>query len=184
MRVVWWNHGQQIAVGDKYSVVETAEGTFSVIINPVELSDDGEWKVNVENQFGSASSEATLTLRVPKNYRKPRFVENLKAVLTKEGLVSFECKVVGYPTPLLRWFKDGSELKPGDVYQLSGSRSLGTYSCLARNCMGEAASTAVLTVEDIGEKFPDSKSEVKFLVPLQDANIKIGDSHRFSVQGE
>ena len=102
VRVVWWNHGQQIAIGDKYSVVETAEGIFSVIINPVELSDDGQWRVNVENQFGSASSECTLTLRVPKNYRKPRFVENLKAVLTKEGLVSFECKVVGYPTPLLR----------------------------------------------------------------------------------
>merc|ERR1712128_374515 len=151
VRVVWWNHGQQIAVGDKYSVVENAEGRYSVIINPVELCDDGEWKVSVENQFGCAASECTLTLRVPKNYRKPRFVENLKAVLTKEGLVSFECKVVGYPTPVLRWFKDGAELKPGDVYQLSGSRSLGTYSCLARNCMGEAVRTAALTVEDIGE---------------------------------
>jgi hypothetical protein len=40
---------------------------------------------------------------VPKNYRKPRFVENLKAVLTKDGLVSFECKVVGFPTPILRY---------------------------------------------------------------------------------
>lgn len=50
--------------------------------------------------------------------------------------------------------------------------------------MGEAASTAVLTVEDIGEKFPDSKSELRFLVPLQDATIKIGDRHRFSVQGK
>ena len=50
--------------------------------------------------------------------------------------------------------------------------------------MGEAASTAVLTVEDIGEKFPESKSELKFLVPLQDTTIKIGDKHRFSVQGE
>ena len=49
--------------------------------------------------------------------------------------------------------------------------------------MGEAASTAVLTVEDIGEKFPDSKSELRFLVPLQDSSIKIGDRHRFSVQG-
>ena len=51
--------------------------------------------------------------------------------------------------------------------------------------MGEAASTAYLTVEDIGEKFPDSisKAELKFLVPLQDASIKIGERHRFSVQG-
>ena len=30
-----------------------------------------------------------------------------------------------YNSMLLRWFKDGAELKPGDVYQLSGSRSLG-----------------------------------------------------------
>ena len=37
VKVIWWNHGQQIAVGDKFSVVETAEGQFSVIINPVEL---------------------------------------------------------------------------------------------------------------------------------------------------
>ena len=50
--------------------------------------------------------------------------------------------------------------------------------------MGEAASTAVLTVEDIGEKFPESKSELRFLVPLQDFDIKIGDRHRFSVQGK
>ena len=49
--------------------------------------------------------------------------------------------------------------------------------------MGEAVSTAALTVEDIGEKFPDSKSELRFLVPLQDAAVKIGDKHRFSTQG-
>lgn len=52
-------------------------------------------------------------------------MENLQAVLTEEGLVSFECKVVGFPTPVLSWFKDGQELKPGDVYQLTGTNSLG-----------------------------------------------------------
>lgn len=62
---------------------------------------------------------------MPRNYRGPRFLEDLRALLTEEGLVSFECKVVGYPTPVLQWFKDGQELKPGDVYQLSGTNSLG-----------------------------------------------------------
>lgn len=66
-----------------------------------------------------------ILITVPKNYRKPRFMENLQAVLTEEGLVSFECKVVGFPTPVLSWFKDGQELKPGDVYQLTGTNSLG-----------------------------------------------------------
>lgn len=66
-----------------------------------------------------------FTIIDPKNYKKPKFLESLKAILTEEGLVSFECKVVGYPTPQLRWFKDGQELKPGDVYQLTGTNSLG-----------------------------------------------------------
>lgn len=64
---------------------------------------------------------------VPRNYRAPRFLDKLRALLTEEGLVSFECKVVGYPTPTLQWFKDGQELKPGDVYQLSGTNSLGQW---------------------------------------------------------
>lgn len=67
----------------------------------------------------------------PKTYRKPKFLESLKAILTEEGLVSFECKVVGYPTPNLRWFKDGQELKPGDVYQLTGSNSLGILQIIS-----------------------------------------------------
>jgi len=46
--------------------------------------------------------------------------------------VSFECKVVGFPTPQLRWFKDGQELKPGDVYQLTGTNSLGKRTLGAR----------------------------------------------------
>lgn len=45
--------------------------------------------------------------------------------MTPEGLVSFECKVIGYPTPQLKWLKDSKELKPGDVYQLTGTNSLG-----------------------------------------------------------
>lgn len=133
-------------------------------IQPVELGDDGEWKVVVKNEGGYASSLgkitltgegqcsfssklwrilsmavqltpmdqymrslwlSALTLSVPRNYRGPRFLEDLRALLTEEGLVSFECKVVGYPTPVLQWFKDGQELKPGDVYQLSGTNSLG-----------------------------------------------------------
>lgn len=48
--------------------------------------------------------------------------------MTPEGLVSFECKVIGYPTPQLKWLKDSKELKPGDVYQLTGTNSLGKVS--------------------------------------------------------
>jgi len=118
-------------------------------------------------------------------------MESLRAVLTEEGLVSFECKVVGFPTPVLKWFKDGHELKPGDVYQLTGTNSLGTYCCIARNCMGETSSTAVLTVEDIQNQLTDEERLVfnqqnqnqapKFLTGLKSTDAKINEPFQFKV---
>lgn len=128
----------------------------------------------------------------PKNYRKPRFLESLKAILTEEGLVSFECKVVGFPTPQLQWFKDGQELRPGDVYQLTGTNSLGSYSCIAKNCMGEASSSAELTVEDIQNQLNEeeklqlfSKNQPpRFIQGLKSCESKINEDFRFTVQGK
>ena len=50
---------------------------------------------------------------VPKGYKPPVFLEELEAILTVEGTVSLECKVVGVPTPILKWYKDGIEIKAG-----------------------------------------------------------------------
>lgn len=119
-------------------------------------------------------------------------MDSLKAILTDEGLVSFECKVVGSPTPLLRWFKDGQELKPGDVYLLTGTNSLGSYCCIAKNCMGEARSSAELTIEDIQSHLNDEertqlilKSQApRILHGLKSCEAKINEPFRFSVQGK
>lgn len=116
----------------------------------------------------------------------------MKAILTEEGLVSFECKVVGFPTPQLQWFKDGQELRPGDVYQLTGTNSLGTYYCIAKNCMGEARSTAELTVEDIQSQLNEeeklllfSKNQPpRYIRGLKSCEAKINEDFRFTIQGQ
>lgn len=83
---------------------------------------------------------------VPKAYKKPEFVTELCALLTESGTVSLECKVVGVPTPVLKWYKDEKEIKAGDVFALTANpedpTSLGTYTCEAVNCMGTAFSTS------------------------------------------
>lgn len=119
-------------------------------------------------------------------------MESLKAILTEEGLVSFECKVVGSPTPSLRWFKDGHELKPGDVYQLSGTNSLGSYCCIATNCMGVANSTAELTIEDIQNQLNDEEKQQlilksqapRFIQGLKTCEGRINEHFRLVVQGK
>lgn len=54
--------------------------------------------------------------------------------------------MVGVPTPSLRWFKDGKEIRSGDVFALTANpddpTSLGVYVCEATNCMGKATSSS------------------------------------------
>lgn len=63
---------------------------------------------------------------------------------------------MGVPTPLLKWFKDGFEIKAGDVFALTANAndptSLGTYTCEAVNCMGKSYSSSKVHVIDKGSK--------------------------------
>ena len=123
-------------------------GMYHLDINPVEFTDEGDWKCIVINDFGHSVTSCSLQLTIPRYYRKPHFLEPLRAVLSEEGTVNLECKVIGVPQPVLQWFKDGSELKPGDIHRImsgqDGTCCLGTYTCQARNCMGSSSSSASL----------------------------------------
>ncbi|KAF7398367.1 hypothetical protein HZH66_006264 [Vespula vulgaris] len=190
--ITWYNQEGRIEPNEKYHVMEDGLGGYSIEVRLVEAMDEGEWKcVATSTENVKQFTTCHVAMIIPKNYRKPRFMESLKAVLTEEGLVSFECKVVGFPTPLLRWFKDGQELKPGDVYQLTGTNSLGSYCCIARNCMGEAKSTAELTIEDIQNQLNEeerlqllsSDKPPKFIRGLRSCEAKINEElFRFTVQ--
>ena len=118
-------------------------------------------------------------MTVPKSYKKPRFLESLRAVLTDEGAVNLECKVIGVPQPTLSWFKDGAELKQGDIHRLmsgkDGSCCLGTYTCVANNCMGSVTSSAAL----LG--FEDTEQEHAIAHDLQTPDISDGNLKPFSL---
>ncbi|XP_032292306.1 titin homolog isoform X4 [Drosophila virilis] len=188
--VTWYNKDGRVDTDERYKLIEDGLGVYMIEIKPSESCDAGDWKCVVTSFEGCVGiSACVVNMDIPRNYRKPRFMESLRAVLTEEGLVSFECKVVGFPTPVLKWFKDGHELKPGDVYQLTGTNSLGTYCCIARNCMGETSSTAVLTVEDIQNQLTDEERLVfthqnqapKFLTGLKSTDAKINEPFQFKV---
>lgn len=131
-----------------------------------------------ENASGRNSCLAVLNVLVPKAYKPPEFIEDLRALLTEQGTVSLECKVIGVPTPFLRWFKDSKEIKAGnyqrrcvsvscsksdesffltgDVFALTANpddpTSLGIYTCEAVNCMGRAYSSSKVHVVGKGSR--------------------------------
>lgn len=52
-----------------------------------------EWKCVATNDYGQSVTSCFLKLAIPRHYKKPRFLENLRAVLSEEGAVNLECKV-------------------------------------------------------------------------------------------
>lgn len=136
-------------------------------IQSLEFLDQAEWKCVAMNEFGHSVTSCFLKLIIPRHYKKPRFLENLQAILSDEGAVNLECKVIGVPQPVLKWYKDGEELKPGDIHRIisgqDGTCCLGTYTCEAQNCMGIAASSASLLGFDDSMKAKKKKAEEQAL---------------------
>ncbi|GAB6028208.1 hypothetical protein CHUAL_002405 [Chamberlinius hualienensis] len=185
VQVTWYKNNEQIEASDKFHPTQIDDGIFHLDVTPIEFEDNGLWSCTATNQYGQNSLKCSIELSIPKQFRSPEFVEDLQAIFTDDGLVSFECKVIGVPTPILRWYKDGTELKPGDVHQLSGNNSLGRYSCVAKNCMGSASSFSELTLEDIygakERRKPPSKQPPRFIQPLKDELIILGTPLTFTI---
>lgn len=155
LQLTWYRNDRRICENDR--ITEINEGTFHYLeVSPVILEDGGQWMLMAENMGGRNSCLATLNVLVPKAYKTPEFVEDLRAVLTEQGTVSLECKVVGVPTPHLRWFKDSKEIKAGDIFALTANAddptSLGTYTCEAKNCMGVTYSSSKVHVVGRGSR--------------------------------
>ncbi|XP_026808599.1 uncharacterized protein LOC113550868 isoform X2 [Rhopalosiphum maidis] len=187
----WYNDNGIVNEGPLYHLMADGLGMYGVEIKSLRADHSTTWKCIATSSTGAkAVTSCVVSVSYPKNYRVPRFLESLRAIMTDEGLVSFECKVIGYPTPQLSWFKDGKQLQPGDVYELTGSKSLGSYCCVARNCMGETSSIAELTIEDIQNQLNESEKlqltsntqPPRFLLGLKSIEANINESFVFTIK--
>ncbi|XP_031662309.1 obscurin isoform X9 [Oncorhynchus kisutch] len=92
----------------------------------------------------------------------PVFLTELQSQDVPEGYpVSFDCVVIGKPTPSMRWFKDGKLLEENDHYMINEEHEgchqliittvlpsdMGVYRCMAENTSGIAATKAELRVD-------------------------------------
>lgn len=165
--VLWYRDEQPVDESSRCHHGQEERGVFYLDIQSLEFLDQAEWKCVAMNDFGHSVTSCFLKLIIPRHYKKPRFLENLQAILSDEGAVNLECKVIGVPQPVLKWYKDGEELKPGDIHRIisgqDGTCCLGTYTCEAQNCMGIAASSASLLGFDDSMKAKKKKAEEQAL---------------------
>ena len=182
-----WRHGDTtLGSSDRVTLSKEDGGFYHCDVARTTLEDEGEWGVTAKDGNHTVDTCCLLTVSVPKHYKKPRFLEPLKAVLTEEGAVNLECKVIGVPQPSLTWYKDGLELKAGDIHRLmsgkDGSCCLGTYTCVATNCMGQVTSSAALLGFEEGGEMETEQEEARALgQDLQTPDISDGQMKPFSL---
>lgn len=85
-KFAWLRDGLPIdEINDARYSVAVKNDTCILSISNVELIDQAEWQVISSNDFGRSTSTCYLKLQIPKHYKKPTFLECLRAVLTEEG---------------------------------------------------------------------------------------------------
>ena len=80
----------------------------------------------------------------------------MSMVVNETATASFQCEVEGNPEPKVMWLKQNSSLLADKRVVPSGgglmitdvtSQDEGTYTCVARNILGEINSSSTLTVQ-------------------------------------
>ena len=73
--------------------------------------------ISALSEMSDASVDRSSSEVVP-----PKFTQLLKDLEGTEGQkVRFECRVIGHPTPEIRWFRDGNEIVSSPDFQVRGN---------------------------------------------------------------
>jgi len=121
-------------------------------------ADVGKYSCHATNEHGDAWQIINLLQAEP-----PTFTKRLQeTTCLNQGSARMECKVIGIPTPTVKWFKDWQPLHESDRIKIiwedpdtctlfihhTITRDAGLYSCTASNIAGSTSTSAKLVVEE------------------------------------
>ncbi|XP_068103652.1 vascular endothelial growth factor receptor kdr-like isoform X2 [Hyperolius riggenbachi] len=142
---------------------------FSFTIKNVTKEHAGNYSCNAENRYSMEEVQRFKELIV-RDKLAPRVERNLENVTVNSSSTLFlECEANGAPPPRITWLKNGEVMKPASgITLLDGNRLIiervkkddeGLYECLATNEMGQASTSAYVTIQG-----GDEKSNIEVIV--------------------
>ncbi|KAI3368574.1 hypothetical protein L3Q82_025583, partial [Scortum barcoo] len=139
----WMRNGQELT-GNEPGVSILEDGTL-LILASVSPLDNGEYVCAAVNDAGSTERKYQLKVNVPPEFRNSETPGNVSLVLSQS--TSLVCDVIGSPTPVITWYKDGTPVVAGNSIQIldmgktlklinAATGDAGIYSCKAINIAG------------------------------------------------
>ncbi|RLW00977.1 hypothetical protein DV515_00008307, partial [Chloebia gouldiae] len=170
--VNWFRDGQVLSAATLPGVqISFSDGRARLVIPTVTEANSGRYTVQATNGSGQATSTAELLVTAAT--APPNFSQRLQSMTARQGSqVQLDVRVTGIPTPVVKFYRDGVEIKSspdfkilqeGDLYSLIIAEAYpedsGTYSVNATNSVGRATSTAELLIQGEEEAVPAKKTK-------------------------
>ncbi|XP_032150193.1 peroxidasin homolog [Sapajus apella] len=148
--IAWTKGGSQLSVDRRHLVLSS--GTLR--ISGVALHDQGQYECQAVNIIGSQKVVAHLTVQPRVT---PVFASIPSDTTVEVGAnVQLPCSSQGEPEPAITWNKDGVQVTESGKFHISpegfltindvGPADAGRYECVARNTIGAASVSMVLSV--------------------------------------
>ncbi|CAL4068752.1 unnamed protein product, partial [Meganyctiphanes norvegica] len=105
--VTWTKNGQRLRTAGRMIISQDGQ---TLRINHIKTSDEGEYTCRAENEYGITEISANLYVRnkiAPTIREPPQDI----TVFSGSASVKFICRAEGLPKPVIKWSKDGSELR-------------------------------------------------------------------------
>ncbi|XP_034738598.1 hemicentin-1 isoform X2 [Etheostoma cragini] len=142
--VIRWSRNGQELTGNEPGVSILEDGTL-LILASVSPLDNGEYACAAVNDAGSTERKYQLKVNVPPVFRDSETPGNVSLVLSQS--TSLLCDVIGSPTPVITWYKDGAPVVSSNSIQIldmgktlrllkAATADAGRYSCKAINIAG------------------------------------------------
>nr|XP_029535043.1 hemicentin-1-like isoform X1 [Oncorhynchus nerka] len=107
-------------------------GNNTMVINPIQLSDNGEYLCEA---FNAVSNLTSMTYKLVVNFGPERPAITTPDIAMTGHIVTFNCSASSQPLSQFSWFFNGSHVATGSVYE-TGPLTLashGEYTCVAFN---------------------------------------------------
>ncbi|CAI4227244.1 unnamed protein product [Auanema sp. JU1783] len=164
--VVEWFHNEiRVTESDQGYLRKHDKGRYELEILNVETADEGVWRVEGKNEFGSCESSCRLTVEIPSGFHAPSFDHPLTDVRCEEKeILKLDVKIAANPSPEIKWYRNNTEILHGDRHRLQfddvdGNYSLtiidtykedsGEYKCSAGNSLGKAHTVCCVRIEEL-----------------------------------
>lgn len=151
--IKWFQNDNEIKSTTKQKIESKPDGTQTLTINRVDLTDGGEFKVEATNPQGTVTSTCKVNVLM-----KPKIdgkVQDVQTVI--EEPAELNVKLSGVPKPTIEWFKDGQPVpidnkrvklveKPDGcslVFEKTQLTDKGAYTMKATNKAGDVESPKI-----------------------------------------